>query len=447
GSISVIGYNVTTNNDTVNITAKENTTIENSNISGNQGVNIDDENGTTTINATNVTAENGSVNITGNQGVNIGNGTNVTAADNVTIDSSNGSVNVTGSNVTANNGTVNITAKENVTIENSNISGNQGVDINASNGTTTINATNITSPNGTVNISGNQAVNIGNGTNISGQGDITINSSNGSINVTGSNITTNNSVNMTAAENITINNSNISGNEINTEAGNNTVIQNSTINATNITINSTNSTVIDNNNVNISNNTNINGNSTQFTNNTGVIDHNPSENGKTKPTEEVKKDNPNLTIVNPINTYLDPNYNDWLLEDDQAYNNGAATDEGRFYTPRIVASSDMNFNREEGISVAANNSELNNYLSARGFTLQTCSIIDPEALRDRLDLDPRDRIDLTRLCSYVNDQLRRTGKIPTHLPLDVLPTTVASAIQNANQGNSVAANLDDSDAE
>ncbi|RIY32233.1 hypothetical protein CJP74_05085, partial [Psittacicella melopsittaci] len=105
-------------------------------ISGDKGVDIGSTNGTTTVNATNVTSNNGSVNITGNQGVNLGNGTNVTAKDNVTIESSNGSVNVTGTNVTT-DGNINITAKVNITITNSNLSGKE-FNTNATEGSSTI---------------------------------------------------------------------------------------------------------------------------------------------------------------------------------------------------------------------------------------------------------------------------------------------------------------------
>ncbi|MFC6276317.1 hypothetical protein [Psittacicella hinzii] len=69
-------------------------------------------------------SSNGSIEVSGNQGVNLNNGTNLTAKENVDVTSPNGSVNVTGTNITSTDGKVNITAKENTTIENSNISGN-----------------------------------------------------------------------------------------------------------------------------------------------------------------------------------------------------------------------------------------------------------------------------------------------------------------------------------
>ncbi|RIY35843.1 hypothetical protein, partial [Psittacicella gerlachiana] len=179
-TVTAENLTATSDNGTVTIKGKDDVTLKDSNISGNQGVDINSTNGTTTLDNTDVTSANGSISINGDQGVNITNNSNVDAYKDVDITSPNGSINVDGnSTVTAETGNVTMTAKDDITTSgNSSIAAPNGsVIINSTNGSYNGTGSTTTAQNVTIDTYGNATTGTIDATNI------TINSNKGVTNV------------------------------------------------------------------------------------------------------------------------------------------------------------------------------------------------------------------------------------------------------------------------
>ncbi|RIY31455.1 hypothetical protein CKF54_06640, partial [Psittacicella hinzii] len=249
GDLNATGSNITSNEGSVTVSSASNLTLENSNISASKDVNVTAE-GVANLNATNVSAETGNVTVSGTEGLHLNNGTNISASGEVNLTSTGGSLTTEGTNVTSENGNVSLFAKDDLTVDNSNISGKAGILFNASEGSLTIgnstlnttgnlsfeagkdislsdldlNVTDFnlqangnaslanTSVNATdISVSGTN-VNVTNGSILTATECVSLTATDGSVNVLDSNLTAQNgSVAIQATDDVTIDNSNISG--------------------------------------------------------------------------------------------------------------------------------------------------------------------------------------------------------------------------------------------
>ncbi|MFC6277484.1 hypothetical protein [Psittacicella hinzii] len=58
-------------------------------------------------------------------------------------------------------------------------------------------------------------------------------------------------------------------------------------------------------------------------------------------------------------------------------------------------------------------------------------MLTPEQLRHRFDLSEKDKLDLSNMCAYMHDQLRKEGKVPETLPKSILPQGLLVQIEDS----------------
>ncbi|RIY34239.1 hypothetical protein CKF54_01220 [Psittacicella hinzii] len=213
-------------------------------------------------------------------------------------------------------------AKKDATLTNltTNGTGTGDFNNNSTNGKAVIGNSTITNYNNLTN-SGKEEATVTNVTAVgTGNGDFINESSNGTATLQNSTITNFNNLNVSGATGVVIDSINSTGtgngNLTATSTNGSVVVTNSTITNYQNLILSGEPVEVTNNTVNLSSTILITSESEPIiTDNSGQINSSPTNNGKYISYDAIKRNNPNLVIVNPFvadDVTLDPNYADWL---------------------------------------------------------------------------------------------------------------------------------------